>query len=54
MDLYSLQFKISRGYKLTASEEAFVTKSTDDKGRVSRRKFIGIEEYPNSVIDFDT
>lgn len=52
-DLYALQEKLRLGYKLTPSQEAFVLKSTDELGRVSRRKFIGLEEYPDSVIDFE-
>lgn len=52
-DLFALQEKIRLGYKLTSSQEAFVIKSTDDKGRVSRRKFTGLEEFPRSAIDLE-
>lgn len=52
-DLYALQEKLRLGYTLTASQEAFLIKSTDELGRVSRRKFIGLAEYPDSVIDFE-
>lgn len=51
MDLFSLQEKIRRGYQLTSAEEAFLIKSADSQGRVSRRQFIGLAEYPNSQVD---
>lgn len=53
MDLYALQEKIRKGYEISPAEQAFMMKSTDDQGRVSRRQFIGWRESPDSVIDFD-
>lgn len=43
--------KIQLGYELTAEQEAFVMKATNDQGEMSRRKWQGLEEYPNSAID---
>lgn len=52
-DLYAIQEKIRRGIELTPAQKAFVAKSADELGRVNRRRFIGLKDYPNSVIDFD-
>ena len=52
-DLYAIQEKIRLGAKLTPAQQAFVMKSADEQGRVNRRRFIGLNDYPNSVIDFD-
>ena len=52
-DLYAIQEKIRRGAPLTPAQQAFVMKCADEKGRVNRRRFIGLNDYPNSVIDFD-
>ena len=50
-DLPNLQIKIAKGYRLTSAEQLTMIKSLDDSGRVSRRRFTGVEEPPNSWID---
>lgn len=48
-----LQLKIARGLKLTVEEMNFIEKATDEAGVVSRRKWTGWKEFPDSEIDFE-
>ena len=52
-DISNIQYKLKMGYKITPAEQAFLDKAADKDGVVSRRKFTGIAEYPDSVIDLD-
>lgn len=51
ISLAIIQEKIRLGYALNPSEQAFVDKSTDDRGRISARKFSGLSEPPDSIAD---
>lgn len=48
-----LEKKIANGHPLSPSEQAFVMRSCDGNGTVSRRKFTGLAEYPQSEIDVE-
>ena len=51
IQLTNLQEKIRLGMPLTAEEQLTVTRSTNDRGEPSRRRWLGMKEYPESIVD---
>lgn len=51
MDRTTPETKVAKGYTLTTAEQAFMMKSCDNDGSVSRRRFTGLADYPTSEID---
>lgn len=51
INLPNLQEKVRLRMELTATEKLFMARNADDKGDPSRRRWLGMKEYPQSVVD---